>query len=157
MQITPKKLFLEKAKIWKVVEATWDGVSHSIESWEAKLEFLAEHGKYEMDDDDKVRGLLEILPADLRVKMLEEQEKGKLGTYEDLKEESLYRIEVRAENLPMKKINAVPEGEEGEEGAQERSWDEYDTDEYGIQWINAAYVTETYDNNDSHTDDYCIQ
>ena len=45
MQITPKKLFLENAKIWKVVEATWDGVNDSIESWEAKLEFLAEHGK----------------------------------------------------------------------------------------------------------------
>ena len=119
MQITPKKLFLEKAKLWQVVEATWDGVNVSIESWEAKLEFLAEHGKY---------GLLEILPADLRVKLLEEQEKGKLSTYEDLKEEVLYRVEVRAENLPVKKINAVPGGEEKEEGAQEQSWDEYYAD-----------------------------
>ena len=61
-----------------------------------------------MEDEDKVHGLLEILPADLRVKMLEEQEKGKLSTYEDLKEEVLYRVEVRAGNLPPKRINSVP-------------------------------------------------
>ena len=53
-----------------------------------------------MDDEDKVHGLLEMLPSDLRVKMLEEQEKGKLATYADLKEEVLYRIEVRAESPP---------------------------------------------------------
>ena len=40
---------------------------------------------------------------------------------------------------------------------QEPSWDEYYTDEYGTQWINAAYLTETYEDTDYYTDDYGIQ
>ena len=66
---------MQRGSVWKVVEATWDNVEEAIDEWEAKLEFLEEHGRYNMSEDDRVHGLLEIIPADLRVKLLEEQEK----------------------------------------------------------------------------------
>ena len=72
MRITPTSLFHEKGSVWKVVEATWESVDDAIDEWEAKLEFLEEHGRYNMSEDDRVHGLLEIIPADLRVKLLEE-------------------------------------------------------------------------------------
>ena len=71
MRITPKNLFNEKAQVWKVVEAKWDNVEEAIDEWESKLEFLEEHGRYEMEEDDRVHGLLEICPVDLRLKLLE--------------------------------------------------------------------------------------
>ena len=71
MRITPKSLFHEKGSVWKVVEATWERVEDAIDEWEAKLEFLEEHGRYNMSEDDRVHGLLEIIAADLRVKLLE--------------------------------------------------------------------------------------
>ena len=43
MRLAPKNLFHQKAKVWKVAEATWEGTEDAIEEWEAKLEFLNEH------------------------------------------------------------------------------------------------------------------
>ena len=68
-------------------------VEDAIDEWEAKLEFLEEHGRYNMSEDDRVHGLLEIIPADLRVKLLEDPEKGKIVDYDDLTEEIIYRAE----------------------------------------------------------------
>ena len=69
MRITPKSLFHDKGQIWKVAEATWENVEDAIGEWESKVEFVEEHGRYTMEEDDRVHGLLEIIPTDLRVKL----------------------------------------------------------------------------------------
>ena len=51
-----------------------------------------------MEEAGKVHGLLEIVPVDLRLNMLEEQEKGKFIHCEDLKKEVLYRFETQLES-----------------------------------------------------------
>ena len=79
--------------MWKVVEATWESVEDAIDEWEAKFKCLEEHGRYNMSEDDRVHGLLEIIPADLRVMFLDEQEKGKSVDYDYLREEIPYRVE----------------------------------------------------------------
>ena len=43
MSITPKSLFAEKARAWKVSEAKWEDVDDAIDEWESRLEFLDEH------------------------------------------------------------------------------------------------------------------
>ena len=128
MKITPKNLFAEKAQVWKVNEVKPEEVDSAIDAWEAKLEFLEEHGRYSMEEEDKVHGLLEIVPADMRVKLLEEQEKGKFVDYEDLKEEILYRVETQVENRGAKKVGWVGMDDEWSE-----TWEgaEYQEEEAG--------------------------
>ena len=125
MRITPKSLFQEKARVWKVAEATWDGVDDAIEEWESKLELLDEHGKYQMDEEDRIHGLLEIVPTELRLNFLEEQEKGNFNDYWELKEDMQYRVTAHNENrgTAAKRGNGVAWeedlGEQGEDWQEE--------------------------------------
>ena len=145
MKITPKNLFAEKAQVWKVNEVKIEEVDAAIDAWEAKLEFLEEHGRYTMEEEDKVHGLLEIVPVEMRVKLLEEQEKGKFVEYEDLKEEILYRVETQVENKGNKKLGWV-----GVEDEWDESWDDQEQrqdeseDWTGESWEQSGWIGAAY-------------
>ena len=89
-----------------------------------------------MSEDDRVHGLLEIIPADLRVKLLEEQEKGKFVEYDDLREEIVYRVETHNEHKGGKKINLVRGEQEQEECSEEewKEWNEWSEWNQGEEW-----------------------
>ena len=138
MKITPKNLFSEKADVWRVNEVKIEDVDAAIDDWEAKLDFLEEHSGYTMDEEDRVHGLLEIVPTEMRVKLLEEQEKGKYVDYDDLKEEILYRVETHCENKGGKKLGWVGK-EDVEDEENPDVWTDEQWGAYIGQCVNTAY------------------
>ena len=98
-----------------------------------------------MEEEDKVHGLLEIVPVEMRVKLLEEQEKSKLVEYADLKEEMLHRVDTQVENRGNTKVGWVgmedqwDETWDGQDNQQEESedWTGESWEQSG--WIGAAY------------------
>ena len=119
MTITSKSLFHEKRQAWKVTEATYENMEDAIDEWEAKLEFLEEHGKYDMEEEDRIHGLLEIVPTDLRVKLLEEQERAILKSTATSAKQIFYRLETQNENKRGQRINQIEEHDAEHEVQQE--------------------------------------
>ena len=72
--------------------------------------FVEEQQAYEMANVDKVQALLQMCPATLRARLLEEQGKGLYQSYEDLLEEVMFRAVDILDNGGLKKIGAVGTG-----------------------------------------------
>ena len=106
LRLTPKYAFFERADLWKVEEVTVEHLEDAIEKWEEKLEYVVEQQDYHMSNIDKVQALLQMCPSSLRLKLLEEQNRGEFLEYDDLRDEIMFRIVDLVDN-GGKKVNAV--------------------------------------------------
>ena len=150
LMLTPKHAFAERAALWQIQEVTMDKLVEAIDRWEERLDLVQEQQGYELKNEDKVQGLLLLCPSSLRAKLLEDQGRGMLDTFEGLKEEILFRVTDILDNGPAKKVFGVskpeeapggdddPDGGEDPEGDGDEWPEEMDTDTLAA--IGAAYV-----------------